>query len=190
MHKTISEFSTRHKYHILSFILLMIIIVSCNSKSGYPGQKDKQNRPSPPAKVAQRIHNAEVTIDYSSPRVKGRELWGKLVPYDEVWRTGANEANILQINAPVKISGTLLSAGKYSLFTIPSSSSWTVILNKDWDQWGAYNYNQEQDVLRFSVEPSLTSNFYEELTFQISNQGLVSFYWGNLTFQFRLEPTE
>jgi hypothetical protein len=91
---------------------------------------------------------------------------GGLVPYGEVWRTGANEATTLEFDKPVKIEGKDLPAGKYALFTIPGENEWTIILNKDAKQWGAYKYNDKDDVLRVTVKPTKTPAFVE--TFNIS----------------------
>ena len=91
---------------------------------------------------------AAIRITYSRPQAKGREVFGGLVPYGEVWRTGANEAPEIKLYQDVTIDGKKLSAGTYSLFTIPAQERWTVIFNKALDYWGAYSYDQQQDVLR------------------------------------------
>jgi len=91
---------------------------------------------------------AVVKVIYSRPQKKGREVFGQLVPYGQVWRTGANEATEIKFYKDVKIAGTKIKAGTYSLFTIPSENKWTLVINKDLDYWGAYSYNAEKDVLR------------------------------------------
>ena len=108
---------------------------------------------SPAAAVMQEIGVSRVKIHYHRPAVQGRKIWGALVPYGKVWRLGANEATTLEIPHEATINGHKVPAGKYSLFAIPEADSWTFIVNKEPEQWGAYSYRQEQDVLRFKARP-------------------------------------
>ncbi len=110
-------------------------------------------RPSPKASVTQTIGLTEVTINYSRPGVKNRAIWGELVPFDKVWRVGANEATTIHFSDDVTIQGQPLPKGSYSLHAIPNPEQWTVIFNKVADQWGSYNYKQEEDALRVTVDP-------------------------------------
>lgn len=111
-------------------------------------------RVSPNATVTQTVGVTDITIAYGRPSVRGRTIFGELVPYDQVWRTGANEATTITFENDVQVEGEPLEAGTYSLFTIPRrSASWVLIFNEQANQWGAYNYDQEQDVLRVQVEP-------------------------------------
>ena len=112
----------------------------------------------------QRVGLTDITIDYSRPGVKDRQIWGELVPWGEMWRTGANEATTISFSSPVEIGGTSVPAGTYALFTIPGESEWTVVLNSDAEQWGTYNYDQSKDVLRFKVKPQ-TAPFTEWMLF-------------------------
>ncbi len=112
----------------------------------------KLPRPSQKAQVMQTVGLTDVTINYSRPGVKGRTIWGDLVPYDKVWRTGANEATDITFSTDVKVNGQPLAAGTYSLHTIPTKSDWTVIFNKKADQWGSYSYDQKDDALRIQVK--------------------------------------
>ncbi len=114
--------------------------------------------------VSQTVGVTKIEVVYSRPGVKGRTIWGGLVPYNEVWRTGANEATTISFSDPVTIEGTVLPAGIYELATIPAAAEWTVIFNKDKDIWGAYSYKQEDDVLRIKVKPQPTE-FTEWMTF-------------------------
>ena len=120
-------------------------------------------RPSPKATVSQTVGLTDVTITYCRPGVKGRVIWGGLVPYDEVWRTGANEATTITFSDDVTIDGNKLPAGTYGLFTIPGKDEWTVIFNKGAKQWGAYEYKQADDALRIKVKPH-PDEFRELLT--------------------------
>lgn len=121
-------------------------------------------RTSPNASVSQTIGVTEVTITYGRPSVRGRTIFGDLVPYDAVWRTGANEATTISFSTPVEIEGQALDAGTYGLFTVPGEDQWTVIFNETADQWGAYNYDDSKDVLRVDVD-ARTGSSAELLTF-------------------------
>ena len=121
-------------------------------------------RPSPKATVTQTVGLTDVTIMYCRPSVRGRVIWGGLVPYDQVWRTGANEATTITFADDVTIEGTKLPAGTYGLFTMPGKDEWTVIFNKGAKQWGAYEYKQAEDVLRITVKPQ-PAEFHELMTF-------------------------
>jgi hypothetical protein len=126
-------------------------------------------RPSPNASVSQTVGVTEVAIRYSSPGVKGRKIWGELVPYGQVWRTGANENTTIKFSTPVKIAGHELPAGIYGLQTIPTQGDWTVIFSKDADEWGAFNYKQENDALRIQVKPETVADSLERMTFTFEN---------------------
>ena len=150
----------------------------------------KDDRPSPPMTVTSKVGDLSVTINYSSPGVKGRTVWGELVPYDKVWRTGANEATTIEVSRDCKFGGGLLRAGKYALFSIPSQNEWTIIVNSVPDQWGAYKYDEAKDVMRFKVKPKTSSEFNERLKFEIASDaqanGNVILYWENLMISFEI----
>ena len=114
----------------------------------------KLPRVSPAATVTQTIGIADLTVTYCRPGVKGRVIWGGLVPYDAPWRTGANEATRFTATGPIQFGGKELAAGAYSLFTIPGKDEWTVVINSEKDLWGAYEYKPEKDVLRVTVKPT------------------------------------
>jgi hypothetical protein len=125
-------------------------------------------RPSPKASLFQVVGTTDVTIAYCRPAVRNRTIWGDLVPYDKVWRTGANEATTITFSTDVMVSGTTLTAGTYGLFTIPGKDEWTVVFNKGAKQWGAYEYKAEDDVLRIKVKPQ-PNEFTERMTFSFPN---------------------
>lgn len=112
-------------------------------------------RVSPSASVTQTIGTTDITVSYARPGVKGRAIWGGLVPYDTPWRTGANEATRLTITDPIQFGGKELAAGTYALLTIPGKDEWAVVINSEKDLWGAYQYKPEQDVLRVTVKPTV-----------------------------------
>jgi hypothetical protein len=125
-------------------------------------------RVSPNASISQSIGVTTVEIHYGRPAVRDRTIFGDLVSYGEVWRTGANEATAIAFSSPVIIEGESLDAGMYSLFTIPGEDEWTLIFNDTVEQWGAYNYDESKDVLRVSVEP-MSGPKHERLTFGFTN---------------------
>jgi Protein of unknown function (DUF2911) len=125
-------------------------------------------RPSPLAIVSSRYKDTYIKITYSQPHKLGRTIFGGLVPYGQVWRTGANEATELTVTRDIKINGADLKAGSYSFFTIPGKETWTMILNSDLGLWGAYNYNPKLDVLRFDVAVTpVTDYVFEAFTILI-----------------------
>ncbi|MCS3795325.1 DUF2911 domain-containing protein [Niastella sp. OAS944] len=155
---------------------------------GIKAQDDKSKRPSPPAKVTETISNGTViTIDYSQPAVKGREIGKEIAPYGKVWRTGANEATTFEVSKDVKVEGKSLPAGKYGLFTIPNKEEWVVIFNKTPNQWGAYKYAESDDVLRVKVKPTKAPQFTERMTFNVDKSGKVSLLWGNEEVDFSVK---
>ncbi|MBK8944521.1 MAG: DUF2911 domain-containing protein [Ignavibacteriae bacterium] len=126
-----------------------------------------QNNPprlSPKCYVGQTIGYTNVEIKYGSPGVKDRKIWGELVPYNKVWRTGADEATTIEFENDVIIKNKIIPAGIYSLFTIPNEKEWTIILNKVYDQWGAFKYDPKEDFYRFKTTPK-QNEFTERLKF-------------------------
>ena len=157
----------RAKYWFVTFLVLSFYSLSA--------QEALPTRPSPTAIVSARYKDTYVKITYCQPRKRGREVFGKLVPYGEVWRTGANEATEITLTRDLFVNGTLLLAGTYSLFTIPGNDKWTIIINKDLGMWGSYNYNIKQDVLRFEVPVMQLSNeVVEAFTIQIDQRNNVA----------------
>jgi hypothetical protein len=126
-------------------------------------------RPSPFAKVSQTVGYTEITVDYSSPGVKGRKIWGNVVPYDKLWRAGANNATKVTFSRDVTFGGKPVAAGSYAFFVIPTKGAWTVILNKKVDQPGTgAAYNQADDVVRVSVTPK-TAPMRERLAYLVTD---------------------
>jgi len=134
-------------------------------------QEAVKPRPSPLAIVNARYKDTYLKITYSQPSKRDREVFGQLVPFNQVWRTGANEATEITITRDVKVNGADLKAGNYSIFTIPEKDKWTIIFNSDLGLWGAYNYNTKMDVLKFDVPVvSLTDVVYESFTIIIDQK--------------------
>lgn len=143
---------------VLPAIILMFI-----SSVGF-GQENFKTRPSPLAIAAMRYKDAYVKIVYSQPQKRGREVFGKLVPYGQVWRLGANEATEITITKDILINSILVKAGTYSMFAIPNQDKWTLIINSDVGIWGSYNYNAKLDVLRFDIPATENNTITEGFT--------------------------
>jgi hypothetical protein len=123
---------------------------------------------SPACTIKQRVGLTDIEIVYSRPGVKNRTIFGGIVPYGQVWRTGANQATKVTFSTPVKLEGTDIPAGTYALFTIPGEKEWTVIINKGAAQWGAFQYNEKDDVVRFKVTPVTLAETVETFTIEFN----------------------
>lgn len=174
----------RMKHLFLSLMALVAFTVVGQA------QADKAQRPSPPMEVQQSLKKVNLQINWNSPAVKGRKVWGELIPYNQVWRTGANEATTISFDSNVKINGKKLAAGRYSLFTIPTESTWTVIFNKEADQWGAYEYKDSEDALRVTVTPTPTTDMAERLVFTADAKGMVTMKWEKMAVSFKVKATK
>ena len=147
-------------------------------------QQDKSKRASPPETATGTVAGSTITINYSSPAVKGRTIWGDLVPYDKVWRLGANEATIFETSKDIMVGGKKLPAGKYSLYAIPGKDNWTFIFNSKTGQWGikmdgSTTDDPANDVLKVTAKPQKSSSFNERMKFNVDQQGF-SVEWENL----------
>jgi len=126
-----------------------------------------QEKPSPAKTAEGTVGDAKITINYSSPAVKGRVVWGDLVPLGQVWRAGANEATTFTTTKDIMVEGKKLPAGTYGFFIIPGETESTLIFNKVAKQWGAFDYDASQDVLRVSVPSQQTSSMEERLVYEV-----------------------
>src|SRR5712692_7949622 len=132
---------------------------------------DKSKRPSPPASAQCKFADGKtVTIDYSSPRAKGRKIFGGLVPFDKWWRTGANEATSFVTTADLTIGGTAVPAGKYTLVTIPGEKAWKFVINKQTGQWGT-DYDSKQDLGRADMQVGALPAALENFTISFHEMG-------------------
>jgi hypothetical protein len=172
-------------------VLLVVVLLGVDFASG----QVRFPRPSQRAMVSQTIGITDVSISYHRPGVKGRQIWGCtaeeqipppgktypcLVPNNQVWRMGANEATVFEISEDIMINGQKLTKGKYSLHAIPSADMWTIIINKDWGQWGSFRYDEKQDALRLQVKPE-TAPMQEWLIYEFGdvweNKATLSMRW-------------
>ena len=166
----------------LSFLL--VAVAACFMT--LPTLAQTKQRTSPKAEVSGTVGGANVDIVYCRPSADKRKIMGELVPFGKVWRTGANAATTIEFDKPVKIEGKSIPAGKYALFTIPNENEWIIILNKDFNQQGAYNYDEGKDVLRVSVKPKKTGQHIE--TFTITpEKDKVSLKWENTEVGFKVK---
>ena len=162
--------------------LFLFTVVACKA------QDDKSKRPSPPVMVTQKEGEVTISINYSQPSVKGRAIGKDLEPKaGEVWRTGANEATIFEVDKDVMIEGKALPKGKYGLFTLVNGEEWTIIFNKTWKQWGAFDYKQADDALRVTVKAGKADPFAEKMTFAINEKGTVTLLWGAIKVEFAVK---
>lgn len=123
---------------------------------------------SPRASVSQTVGLTEITITYDRPAVNGREIWGKLVPYDSVWRAGANENTVISFSSPVRVGGQEVPAGRYGVHMIPTRGDWTVILSRQANAWGSFSYDPGEDLLRLGVSPR-PAEFTERLVYTLED---------------------
>lgn len=150
------------KIHFLFIALLTVTFVNA------------QNKPASPAAAATgKINGATISVNYSSPSVKGRVIWGELVPFNKIWRAGANAATTIETDKDLTIEGSKLPAGKYAIFVIPSEKECVLIFNKVAKQSGTYNYNEKEDQLRVTVKQNATDTSTENLIYTINKNNIV-----------------
>lgn len=193
--------------HSLSFVLLIFIIMSCQTGQSSEADQDatghehhastdsvtksKKKPLSPRTSAMANVGEAQIHIDYSSPSVRGRTIWGGLVAFDQVWVTGAHQATSINFNKDVEIDGQTIEAGTYGFFTIPGKEEWTIILNKNYEQHLADDYDANLDIIRFQVKPEELGDPVEALTFEVTplqdNQGRISVAWEHRKISFFIE---
>lgn len=167
------------------FVSLFVILVNTYA------QDIELPRLSPKASVSYTVGMTEITVHYGAPAVKNRVIWGNIVPYDKIWRGGANEATTVEFSTDVNLEGQTVRAGKYALFFIPGEKEWTVILNKNHDQWGADSYNEDADEVRFEVEPKMNEGLQERLSYTIHDMkmdmGYIKLGWEKMRLFLRFK---
>lgn len=169
-------------------LVLSLVLLTAGPAVGQE-RGNEEPRVSPNATVSQTIGTTIFEIGYSRPQVKGRTIYGDLVPYGEVWRTGANEATTFSVSSDVMIEGQSLPAGDYSIYTIPGEESWTVIFNNVAQQWGT-QYDEGQDALRVEVTPEsappreMLTFLFEEVT---NTSGTCVMHWAGIRVPFEIQ---
>ena len=171
-----------------SLFIILMMAVSLGVVPTLAERGDDADRVSKNGKTEGSIEGAAIVLEYGRPNVKSRTIWGELVPYDKVWRTGANEATTFTIDKDVMVEGKELAAGTYGLFTIPGQSEWVVIFNKVPDQWGAMKYDEAEDALRVTVEPE-EAEFVESMEFVIEDSDVV-LRWEKLAVPVEISAAE
>lgn len=184
---------------ILNLLVILALVFSFNNFAQQNKKQDKKQdkktdvkkvRVSPKAGVFQTIGITDVNVSYSRPGVKNRKIWGELVPYNKVWRAGADEATKITFSTDVMIEGKKLPAGAYGFFAIPGEKEWTLIFNKIADQWGAFTYNESEDALRIKVKPVANSN-HEWLLYSFTDMtptsAQLNLIWEKLKVPFKIE---
>ena len=155
-------------------VFLLITTISCAQKS-------------PRMQTEGVINGTSISIDYGSPSVKGRTVWGKLEKYDKVWRAGANENTTISFNKDVKIQDKHLPAGKYGFFIIPrENKSWTIIFNKKNSNWGAFKYKEKEDALRVEIQPTFVNDNQEQLIYTVGSNS-INFAWEKVRIEIPVE---
>lgn len=166
------------KTALLSLLISIFVIACTNPDTG--NNKEVKNaqtvsvdtsKKSIPMETSKQINNAQITIKYHSPGVRGRIIWGGLVPYDQVWVTGAHNATTFEISKDFEAGGKKIPAGKYALFTMPGKDEWTIIINKNWQQHLTDEYAEADDVVRIKVKPEILSTSVERLKYDIGKAG-------------------
>lgn len=203
-------------FHKFAFAMLFALFV-CAPDTAAQNPAVRLPRPSQKASVMQTVGVTDITITYSRPAVKGRKIWGDataaeladvkgaatldnqntrpkdapIVPYNHVWRTGANEATTFAVTDDVMINGQKLPAGTYSLHTIPGKDEWTIIFNSDAGQWGSFSYDEKKDVLRVKAKPQTTADNQEWLNYNFPtvtpNSAQVLIRWEKIAVPFTVE---
>lgn len=165
-------------------LLTISLVLSFFAGTSAWAQGDKASRASPPATATGKTGDATVTINYGSPAVKGRKVWGELVPYGKVWRAGANEATTFETDKAIKVEGKDLPAGKYTLFALPGEKEWQFIFNSETGQWGIKrggdaNLDPAKTVLTVTAKPKTGAAMNERLLYEVTGKGFV-LKWENL----------
>jgi hypothetical protein len=188
---------------IISIFLFAILFVGCKNQEHKKEEHSHQDtqiqhedvpkkKPlSPHTSAMAMINDAHIHIDYSSPGVRDRIIFGGLLAYDQVWQAGAHKATWIEINKDLLIDNKTLPAGKYGFFTIPSKDEWTIIFNSNWNQHGKDEYNEKDDVIRFKVQPIISDTIKEHLEYKINkiddNKGTLSLAWEKVKIEFSFE---
>ena len=180
-----------HRVRLLALLSSVLLIASLSQAQTATTETLMLSLPraSQHAVVTQRIGLTDITINYHRPLVNGRQIWGKVVPYGQVWRAGANENTTITFTDPVTIEGQPLDKGTYGMHMIPGESQWTVIFSKDAAAWGSFSYKQEDDALRVTVKPHPTGD-YDALTYDFDDpkpdSTVVTMSWDKVAVPFKV----
>ncbi|HTT24216.1 MAG TPA: DUF2911 domain-containing protein [Candidatus Sulfotelmatobacter sp.] len=152
--------------------IVLLTLFALLTTAACSAQGDKSKRPSPPASATCDLGGGKtVKTDYSSPRMKGRKIYGDLVPYGEVWRTGANEATTFVTSSDIVVGGTNVPAGNYTIFTVPNADKWSLVISKGTGEWGTNYPGQDKDLARVDMKVSKLSSPVENFTISYQKSG-------------------
>ncbi len=170
-------------------ILTALFAVASLSMLSLKAQTAPKPKPSPAAEVSAALSNGiTISIKYSQPSLKGRTPGKDIEPMmGKIWRAGANDATVFETSKDIKVNGQPLPAGKYAFFTLQNEKGTTLIFNKTWKQWGAFQYKEADDALRISAKQTVAAESAEKLEYLISNKGLVVLKWGTINIEFTVE---
>ncbi len=188
---------------IFTILFAGILLISCKNVNSnkeehnhqetieVDAEKNKKKVLSPHTSAMAMVGDAHIHVDYSSPGVRGRIIFGGLLAYDQVWQSGAHMATWIETNKNLQIKGKTLPAGKYGFFTIPSKDEWTVIFNSNWEQHGKDEYDEKDDVIRFKVKPNFSEEIKEHLEYKVSKvddaEGKISLSWEKVSIDFNFK---
>lgn len=187
----------------LTMLLVIILITSCKNQEHKKDEHNhqeietiKEDTPkkkslSPHTSAMTMVGDAHIHIDYSSPGVRDRIIFGGLLAYDQIWQSGAHMATWIETNKDLQFEGKTLPKGKYGFFTIPSKDEWTIIFNSNWDQHGKDEYDEKDDVIRFKVKPTFSKEIKEHLEYKVSKvndtEGKISLSWEKVSIDFNFK---
>lgn len=188
---------------IFTILFAGILLISCKNVNSnkeehnhqetmdVDAEKNKKKVLSPHTSAMAMVGDAHIHIDYSSPGVRDRIIFGGLLAYDQVWQSGAHMATWIETNKNLQIKGKTLPAGKYGFYTIPSKDEWTVIFNSNWEQHGKDEYDEKDDVIRFKVKPNFSEEIKEHLEYKVSKvddaEGKISLSWEKVSIDFNFK---
>ena len=184
-------------------ILLFVVVICCSAAIVQaqqekkveeicynPNAKGDTSKRSIKSAAVGKIGDANIIINYHSPGVRGRTIWGGLVPYNDVWVTGAHYATYIEIDKDFIVAGTAIPKGKYAIFTIPGKDEWTIIINKNWNQHLTDDYLEKEDIVRIKVKPELLNQNIERLQYYIEekkdNKGIIAMAWEKVKLRFEV----
>lgn len=175
---------------LLGIMLLQSVIIVAQDKV-----QIKLTAPSPAASFEQEVGSAKIKMTYSRPLVRGRKIFGELVPFDKLWRTGASDCTVITTSEDISFGSNVLKAGSYSIFSIPSIKEWTIIVNTDTTLHGETGYDEKKDVMRFKVPIEKSPNFYESFTIELNDinskgEAFIKILWENTMVKLPIKSKE
>lgn len=178
------------KIFLFTLILLQSVFISAQNKV-----QIRITSSSPAASFEQEVGSGKIKITYSRPLVRGRKVFGELVPFDKLWRTGASDCTVITTSEDISFGNNILKAGSYSIFSIPSINDWTIIVNSDTTLHGETGYDEKKDIMRFKVPLEKSPNFYETFTMELNDinsksEAVLKILWENTMVKIPIKSKE